>query len=102
MEIRHGAAGRIVAHTLKMISGLDPHGNVMRTRQVAVTFTLFGLIDVGVSRFTQPGLARGLEIEATEAGITLRFDSVQGVQAWIKAKRIEVSFAPSQMNDLCA
>jgi len=88
-----GAAGQVVAHTLKMMSGLDSQGYFMLTKHVDVTFALFGLVDVGLTRFAQLDLARGMEIEVTESGITLRFGSVQGAQGWIKAKRIEVSFA---------
>lgn len=94
LEIRQGAAGRLVVQTFRMQSEVDADGHFLLTKHVEATLTIFELIEVELFEFMEAGIMHGLDIEIDDDGITLRFDSSYGVHGRIKAKRIVVSFRP--------
>jgi hypothetical protein len=96
LEFRQGGPGRLVAHTFRMESEVDAQGYFLLTKHVAVTLTIFELIEVELFEFMEAGIMFGLDIETDSDGVTLRFDSSYGVHGRIKAKRIVVSFEPKK------
>jgi len=96
LELRQGAPGRLVAHTFRMGSEVDAQGYFQLTKHVAVTLTIFDLVEVELFEFMEAGIMDGLDVEIDHDGITLSFDSSYGVHGRIKAKRVAVSFEPRQ------
>jgi hypothetical protein len=96
LELRQGAPGRLVAHTFRMESEVDAQGYFLLTKHVAVTLTIFDLIEVELFEFMEAGIMDGLDVQIDHDGITLSFDSSYGVHGRIKAKRVTVSFEPRQ------
>jgi hypothetical protein len=96
LELRQGAPSRLIAHTFRMESELDPQGYFLLTKHVEVTLTIFELIEVELFEFMEAGIMHGLDINIDDDGITLSFDSSYGVHGRIKAKRIVVSFEPKK------
>lgn len=94
LELRQGASSRLVARAFQMTSEVDARGHFVLTKHVDVTFTIFELIDVQLSDFTEAGIMFGLDIEIDPDGMTLSFESSYGVHGRIKAKRVVVSFEP--------
>jgi hypothetical protein len=88
LELRQGAPSRLIAHTFRMESELDPQGYFL--------LTIFELIEVELFEFMEAGIMHGLDINIDDDGITLSFDSSYGVHGRIKAKRIVVSFEPKK------
>ena len=97
LELRQGAPSRMVAHTFRMDSGVDPQGYFLLSKHVKVTLTIFELIEVELFEFAESGIMFGLEVEIEHDAITLRFESSYGVHGRIKAKRVVVSFEPKQL-----
>lgn len=94
LELRQGAPSRLVAHAFQMTSEVDARGYFVLTKHVAVTFTIFGLIEVQLFEFMEAGIMFGLDIEIDPDGTTLSFESSYGVHGRIKAKRVVISFEP--------
>jgi hypothetical protein len=57
---------------------------------------MFELIEVELFEFMASGTMDGLDIDIDEEGVTISFEASYGVHGRIKAKRINVSFAPEQ------
>jgi hypothetical protein len=96
LELRQGVPGRLVAHTFRMEPEVDAQGYFLLTKHVAVTLTIFDLIEVELFEFMKAGIMDGLDVEIDNDGITLRFDSSYGVHGRIKAKQVAVSFEPRE------
>jgi hypothetical protein len=96
LELRQGAPGRLVAHTFRMESEVNAEGYFLLTKHVAVTLTIFNLIEVELFEFMEAGIMDGLDVEIDHDGVTLSFDSSYGVHGRIRAKRVAVSFEPRQ------
>jgi hypothetical protein len=96
LELRQGAPGRLVAHTFRMESEVDPQGYFLLTKHVDVTLTIFDLMEVELFEFMEAGVMFGLDIEIDDGGTTLSFDSSYGVHGRIRAKRVVVSFDPGK------
>jgi Immunity protein 50 len=96
LELRQGAPGLLVAQTFQMESEVDAQGYFVLTKHVAVTLTIFDLIEVELFDFMEAGIVFGLDIDTDDDGVTLSFDSSYGVHGRIKAKRIVVSFEPGR------
>jgi hypothetical protein len=79
-----------------MGSEVDTEGHFLLTKHVAVTLTIFDLIEVQLSDFMETGIIYSLDIEKDSEGAILSFDSSYGVCGRIKAKRIVVSFEPGK------
>lgn len=79
-----------------MESEVDAQGYFLLTKHVAVTLTIFDLIEVQLFDFMEAGIMDGLDIEIDPDGITLSFESSYGVHGRIKAKRVAVGFEPRQ------
>lgn len=94
LVLRQGAPGRLVTHTFQMTSEVDAEGHFLLTKHVAMTLTIFDLIEVHLSNFTGVGIMYGLDIEQDAEGTSLKFDSSHGVHGHVKAKRVTVSFEP--------
>lgn len=67
-----------------------------QTKHVAVTLTIFDLIEVELFEFMEAGIMDGLNVEIDHDGVTLSFESSYGVHGRIKAKRVAVEFEPRQ------
>lgn len=102
LELRQGAPGKLVIETFQMQSERDEKGYFTLTQHVVVTFTLFNLIAVELSDFMEAAIIFDLSIDRDEKGTTLRFNSSYGVNGWIKAERIVVSFEPVVEDQLSA
>ncbi len=102
LELRQGAPGRLVAHTFRMESEVDARGYFLLTKHVAVTLTIFDLIEVELFEFMEAGIMYGLDVEVEHDEIILSFDSSYGVHGRIKAKRVTVSFEPRQPDMISA
>lgn len=94
LELRQGAASRLVAHAFQMTSEVDARGYFVLTKHVDVTFTIFELIEVQLYDFTEAGIIFALGIEIDLDSTTLSFESSYGVHGRIKAKRVAMSFEP--------
>ncbi|QPF90018.1 hypothetical protein [Bradyrhizobium commune] len=94
LELRQGAPSCVVVHAFQMTSEVDARGYFVLKKHVDVTFTIFELIEVELSDFTEAGIIFALSIEIDSDGTTLSFDSSYGVHGRIKARRVVVSFEP--------
>jgi hypothetical protein len=79
-----------------MESEVDAQGYFVLTKHVAVTLTIFELIEVELFDFMEAGIMDGLDIDVDDNGVTLSFDSSYGVYRRIKVKRVVVSFKPGR------
>ena len=95
LELRQGAPGKLVIETFQMQSERDEKGYFILTKHVVVTFTLFSLLAVELSDFMEAAIIFDLSIDCDDKGTTLHLDSSYGVNGWIKAERIVVSFEPA-------
>jgi hypothetical protein len=59
LELRQGAPGLLVAQTFQMESEVDAQGYFVLTKHVAVTLTIFDLIEVELSISWRPELCSG-------------------------------------------
>lgn len=95
LELRQGAPGLLVAKTFQMLPETDADGYFVLVKHVIVTLTLFDLVAVELVDFMEGAIMDLLSVEEDENGTTLRFESSYGVNGWIKAKRVVVSFEPA-------
>ncbi|MCK1737844.1 hypothetical protein IVA79_28630 [Bradyrhizobium sp. 138] len=94
LELHQGAPSRLVARAFQITSEVDSRGHFVLTKHVDVTFTIFELIEVQLSDFTEAGIMFGLDTKIDPDGTTLSVKSSYGVHGRIKAKRVVVSFEP--------
>ena len=97
LELRQGAPSRIVAHTFKMTSEIDADGFFVLTKHVVVTFAIFDLVSVELFDFMEAAIIAGLDIEKDSEGVTLSFDACYGTNGRIKARRVILTFEPTQI-----
>jgi hypothetical protein len=96
LELRQGAPSRLVVYAFNTEAELDAEGYIVPTKHVVITLTMFDLIEVELFEFMPTGTMDGLAIDIDDDGVTISLEASFGVHGRIKAKRIDVSFAPDE------
>lgn len=96
LELSQAGQGLLRARTFKIGSDTDAEGYFIQTKTVLVTFSIFNLLEVELFEFMEAGIMDGLFVHVDEEGTELGWDASYGVHGRLKAKKVTLSFEPTQ------
>ena len=81
MELRQGAASRMVFKAFRITPETDAAGYFIQEKHVTVTLMLFGLQSVQLAEIMEAGIVFSVDFERDDEGVTLLLKASYGYMA---------------------
>ncbi len=95
LSLRREGKSCVRVHAWRITAAIDSTGHFGRDHHVIVTFWFEDILDLGLADFSGQNVIYGLTCEKTERGFKVTMVPCFGVNGYVEAERISVSFEPA-------
>ncbi|MEB2846171.1 hypothetical protein GAO09_20325 [Rhizobiales bacterium RZME27] len=95
LELRQGAASRMVFKAFRITPETDAAGYFIQEKHVTVTLMLFGLQSVQLAEIMEAGIVFSVDFERDDEGVTLLLKASYGAHGCIRFQDMAVAFEPA-------